>query len=100
MKDDKIIKEVMSQHFKIADDYTWDNIIDALDNYSDKLASKIALKQVVSESLLFDYFDRGMFTAFVLAQNMTEGMEQAERDKYFEMMIDNVEQRRKKNNVR
>lgn len=33
----EILESVMSQHFKIPDDYTYENIIDAIDNYTDKV---------------------------------------------------------------
>lgn len=47
MIDQKELDAVMSHHFKTEDDYRYDNVVSALDNYSDRLASKIALKQVV-----------------------------------------------------
>lgn len=38
--------------------------------------------------LKFYYFDKGMLTAFILAQAMTEEWDQGKRDEYFDMMIE------------
>ena len=47
----KEMNAVMRQHFKTEDDYTYENVMDALDNYSDRLASKISFNLPVSGSL-------------------------------------------------
>lgn len=74
----KEMESVMSQHFKIEDDYTYENVMDALDNYSDRLASKIYFNLPVSgEFAAFRKIVKKKIGSEIFKEIEKEWMEQA-----------------------